>query len=145
AVGAPAKPTAVSAVPGNAQATVSWTAPEHNGSAITGYVVTPYVGTTGQSPRTFASTATTQTVTGLSNGTTYTFKIAATNANGTGLQSVATNLVTVGAPPAPTGVSAVPGNAQATVSWTAPANNGNAIHGYGITPDVAATAKPAST
>src|SRR5207248_3032077 len=142
AVGAPAKPTAVSAVPGNAQATVSWTAPASNGSAITGYVVTPYVGTTGQSPRTFASTATTQTVTGLSNGTTYTFKIAATNANGTGLQSVATNLVTVGAPPLQDALPVVPGNAQAAVSWTAPVDNGSAITGYVVTPYIGATAQP---
>src|SRR5207248_904218 len=138
----PSAPTGVSAVPGNAQATVSWTAPASNGSAITGYVVTPYVGTTGQSPRTFASTATTQTVTGLTNGTTYTFKIAATDANSAGQQKVATNLVTVGAPAQPTGLSAVPGNAEAAVMWTAPVDNGSAITGYVVTPYIGATAQP---
>jgi hypothetical protein len=50
-------------------------------------VVTPYVGTTAQTATTFNSTATSQTVTGLTNGTTYTFKVAAKNANGTGPQS----------------------------------------------------------
>jgi hypothetical protein len=73
---------------------VKWTAPANNGSAITGYVVTPYIGATAQSPRPFGSTATTETVTGLTNATAYTFKIAATNGNGTGPQSVPTNAVT---------------------------------------------------
>ena len=93
-VGAPLAPTAPSAVPGNAQATVKWTAPANNGSAISGYVITPYVGATAQSPRTFASTATTEVVTGLTNATTYTFKIAAKNANGTSPKSLPTNAVT---------------------------------------------------
>ena len=46
--GAPAAPTGVVGVPGNGSAVVSWTAPAtNNGSAITGYVVTPYVGVGG--------------------------------------------------------------------------------------------------
>ena len=41
----PGVPTGVSAVPGNAKATVSWTAPSATGtSAISGYRVTPYIG-----------------------------------------------------------------------------------------------------
>src|SRR3954465_5532333 len=66
----PAAPIAPSAVPGNAQATVSWTAPANNGSAITAYVVTPYIGTTAQPARTFNSAATTETVTALTDRAT---------------------------------------------------------------------------
>ena len=73
---------------------MSWVAPANNGSAITGYVVTPFIGTAAQPARTFASTATTQTVTGLTHGTAYTFRVAAKNANGTGPQSAASNAVT---------------------------------------------------
>ena len=51
---------------------MSWTAPTTNGSAITGYVVTPYIGTVAQTPRTFTTTATTQPITGLTNATTNT-------------------------------------------------------------------------
>ena len=144
-VGAPVAPTGVTAVPGNGSAVVSWTAPANNGSAITGYVVTPYMGSVAQPAQTFNSTATTQTVTGLTNGTTYTFTVAAKNANGTGPQSVASGAVTVGAPVAPTGVTAVPGNGSAVVSWTAPANNGSAITGYVVTPYVGSVAQPART
>jgi hypothetical protein len=59
-----------------------------------GYVVTPYVGTAAQSPRVYNSTATTQVVTGLKNGTTYTFTVAAKNARGIGAQSEASNATT---------------------------------------------------
>src|SRR4051812_38787022 len=73
----PAAPTSPSAAPGNAQATVKWIAPANNGSAITAYVVTPFVGSTAQPARTFNSAATTETVTGLTNTSVYTFKVAA--------------------------------------------------------------------
>ncbi|MCU1369045.1 MAG: hypothetical protein JWO77_239 [Ilumatobacteraceae bacterium] len=145
----PGAPTGVAAVAGNAQATVSWSAPASNGgSAITGYVVTPFVGATAQPPLTFNSTATSQPVTGLTNGTAYTFKVAAKNAVGTGTASAASNAVTPTAvvPGAPTSVAAVAGNAQATVSWSAPASNGgSAITGYVVTPFVGATAQPPVT
>ena len=92
---APGAPTIGDAAPGNAAATVSWTAPASDGcSPITGYVVTPYVGYFPLSPTTFNSTATTQTVTGLSNGTTYRFRVRAINAIGTGGYSKVTNPVT---------------------------------------------------
>ena len=146
----PGAPTIGTATAGNAKATVRWTAPAANGgSAITGYVVTPYVGATPKPATTFTSTSTTQTVTGLTNGTTYTFKVAAINAIGTGPMSSASNAVTP-APPtvpgAPTIGTATAGNAQATVRWTAPAaNGGSAITGYVVTPYVGATPKPATT
>ncbi|HTK16866.1 MAG TPA: fibronectin type III domain-containing protein [Acidimicrobiia bacterium] len=141
-VGLPTAPTKVRAVGGDRRATVSWTAPASNGGfAITAYVVTPYVGSTAQPKRVFNSTATTQVITGLTNGTTYTFKVAARTANGTGLRSVATTPVTVGAPLAPTAVTATAGPQRATVHWTAPANNGSAITGYVITPYKAGVAQ----
>src|SRR6185369_1910757 len=51
--GTPFAPTAVTAVPGNASASVHWTASSANGSPITGYVVTPYVGSVAGTPRVF--------------------------------------------------------------------------------------------
>ena len=118
---APAAPTGVSATAGNASATVSWTAPANGGSPITSYTITPYIGTTAQAPTTITGSppATNATVTGLTNGTAYTFKVTATNAIGTGPDSSASNSVTPTAPTAPaapTGVSATAGNASATVS-----------------------------
>ena len=126
------------ATAGNRSATVNWNAPSPNGSlAITGYVVTPYSGYYTLAPQTFTSTATTQTVTGLMNGTTYRFKVAARNAFGTGPMSSISNPVTPAAtaPGAPTIGAAVAGHGEATVSWTAPVSDGGSpITGYVVTP-----------
>ncbi|QXC59512.1 fibronectin type III domain-containing protein [Aquihabitans sp. G128] len=98
----PGPPTGITATAGNAQATVSWTAPAANGgSAITGYKVTPFIGVTPQAVRSFSGAGTSGVVTGLTNGTTYTFKVAAVNANGTGALSGASPSVTPVAPPVP--------------------------------------------
>ena len=91
----PGAPTIGAAAAGDSAANLSWTAPGNNGgSAITGYVVTPYIGTTAQTVQTFVSTATTQTVTGLTPGTAYTFKVSAQNAAGTGPASASSSSVT---------------------------------------------------
>ena len=45
---APAAPTGVTATAGNGSATLSWTAPSNGGSPITGYTITPYIGSTAQ-------------------------------------------------------------------------------------------------
>ena len=57
--------------------------------------MTPYIGTTAQTAQTFNSTATTETVTGLTPGSAYTFTVAAINANGTGTASAKSASVTV--------------------------------------------------
>ena len=57
------------------------------GHRVTGYVVTPFLGSVAQPSHTFHSAAPTETVTGLTNGQTYTFEVAAINANGTGPRS----------------------------------------------------------
>ncbi len=120
----PGAPTGVSATAGNAQASVSFTAPASNGgSAITSYTAT-------STPGSFTGTLTqagsgTKTVTGLTNGTAYTFTVKATNAIGTGAASAASNSVTYAiVPGAPTISTATAGNAQASVSFIAPASNG---------------------
>jgi hypothetical protein len=78
-------------------ATVSWTVSASNGgSPITSYKVTPYIGSTAQTPVTVTGSppTTSTTVSGLTNGTSYTFTVSATNAIGTGPASAASNAVT---------------------------------------------------
>ena len=64
------------------------------GSPITGYVVTAYIGYGPAKMRIFNSTSTTQTVTGLTNGITYRFRVRAYNAYGISGFSTVTNAVT---------------------------------------------------
>ncbi len=91
---APGAPTIGTAAMGNGAATVSWTAPvSDGGSPIYGYVVTPYIGAVAQTSARFYSAATTQTITGLTNGTSYTFRVAALNGMGIGPRSAASNVV----------------------------------------------------
>ncbi|MHB8165168.1 MAG: Lcl domain-containing protein [Sulfuricella sp.] len=98
----PDAPTIGTATPGNAQATVSFTAPVNTGSsAITGYTVTSNSGGV-----TATSTSIPITVTGLTNGTPYTFTVTATNSAGTGASSAASN-------------SVIPGKSSQTVSFGA--------------------------
>jgi hypothetical protein len=83
-------PTIGTATGGNASASVTFTAPANvGGGAITGYIVvsTPsgITGTGASSP---------VTVSGLTNGTAYTFKVFATNAYGPSGLSAASNSVT---------------------------------------------------
>jgi hypothetical protein len=147
---APGAPTGVSATAAAGSATVSWTAPSAGTSPITSYTITPYIGTVAQPATTITGSppATTATIGGLTNGTTYTFTVTATNAVGPGPASTASNPVTPSVPTAPgkpTGVSATPGNGTAIVTWAAPASNGSPITSYTITPYIGTVAQPATT
>ena len=137
-VSSPAAPTGVTATAGTQQATVSWTAPTNDGgSPITGYTVIASDSTNSANGGQTCTTtgATTCTVTGLTGGDTYTFVVTATNTYGASPASTPSNaVIPLSAPQPPTGVTATAGTGQATVSWTAPANDGGSpITGYTVT------------
>ena len=130
----PGAPLSVLSVAGNGQATVTFSAPNNNGgAAITGYTVV-------STPGNYSSTGLKSpiVITGLNNGTTYTFTVTATNSAGIGSASVASNAVVpavnISTPGAPTNITAVAGNSLGIVSFTTPTVVGSApITSYIVT------------
>ena len=88
----PGAPTGVVASTGNASATIAWTAPANNGgSPITSYTVTANPSAL---TMTVPATQTGVNFTGLTNGTTYSFTVRATNATGSSAPSLPSNAIT---------------------------------------------------
>ena len=139
----PATPGNVRLTPGNGQIIVTWTSvpvTDNGGAAITGYTAT--AGTLGETARTCTAdgpTATTCTITGLTNSSTYSVFVFATNSAGDSAESPAQIAIPLQPLPptaAPGGVMLTPGNEQIIVTWTSvpAANNGGAvISGYTAT------------
>jgi hypothetical protein len=88
----PGQPAAPTAVAGNASATVNFVAPTNGGSPITGYTVVSIPA--GGVDTNAGTTLIPHVVTGLTNGTSYTFTVFATNAVGPGPASLPSNSVT---------------------------------------------------
>jgi hypothetical protein len=110
--GPPGAPTTVLGTPGDSTTDVSWTSPA--GAPVTSYQVTSDPpGAEVEVP----GSSTHATLTGLANGTAYSFTVTATNAIGS-TASAPSDAVIPGPPSAPTGVTATPGDTTALISWT---------------------------
>jgi uncharacterized repeat protein (TIGR01451 family) len=129
AITVPGAPTGAAAVAADSQATVAWTAPVSNGNAtITSYTVTARVNglPSGNTATTPNGTTLSAVVTGLTNGTTYTFTVHANNIKGAGPESAPSNAVTPTRPLgatdmaiSQTGPASVTSNSNATYILTA--------------------------
>ena len=133
----PAAPTNVAGTAGNAQVALTWTAPS-SVAPITDYVV-QYSSNSGTTWTTFSdgtSTAASATVTGLTNGTAYTFRVAAVSGIGQGAwSSASSSVLPVGGDPFYSSVSLLlhmdGTNGSATITDNSPSpatitSNGNA-------------------
>ena len=133
----PGAPTGVTGTPADQQVQLSWTAPASDGgAAISGYQIET---STAGGPWTVSTAntgtpTTSATLTGLTNGTAYQFRVSAINPAGTGPTSDPSATTTPRTTPgAPTGVTGTPADQQVQLSWTAPASDGGAaISGYQI-------------
>ena len=130
----PGIPGSPAATAGIRSASLTWTAPAANGSPILDYPIQQSTDGVTWVPATATSSGNGGTVTGLTNAGTYRFNVSARNAAGIGAASAASAPVTLpDLPGAPTALSAQPGVASATLSWSAPASNGGrAISGYSV-------------
>jgi hypothetical protein len=134
----PDAPTAVSGTPGNAQVALTWTAPVVTGGMpITSYAVqySSDSGSTWSTATTNTGSATAAyTVTGLTNGTPYVFRVGAGNVAGLGAYSASSAAATPRTVPGiPTAVGAASATRAIDVTWTAPVVTGGApITGYAI-------------
>lgn len=111
---------------------LSWPAPNDGGTPISGYQVLR--GTTPGAETAYATTtATSYRDTGITPGTTYYYRVTATNAVGTGPASneaAATPYTLASAPTLTAATGKDPGTAQ--LSWTTPYDGGKPITGYNV-------------
>ena len=128
----PPAPRNVVGTPGNSQVSVSWDKPII-ATGVTGYQVTS--SPDGQTCSTVGVDSVTCVVTGLTNGTPYTFTVLPTTATGFGTVSLPSLAVTpTGPPTAPQNVTGTDGGGRVLVAWDPPANDGGTpITGYTVT------------
>ena len=111
----PSAPTGLTATAGNQQVNLSWTA----SSGATSYHVKR--GTSAGGPYTLVAspTTTSDTDSGLTNGTLYYYVVTAVNTYGeSGNSGEASAKPAANVPPAPTGLTATAGNTQVSLAWT---------------------------
>ena len=136
-VNLPSKPHDLTATPGNTQVVLTWSASNGYGSAITGYSV--QVSTDSGTTWTTLSdpnTTTTYTATGLTNGTSYLFRVAGEDSAGTGAYAMVIASPVSVSVTAPTNATieqgSVQGTAYAFLSWVAPQTPANPVTGYTV-------------
>ena len=121
----PAQPTGLTAEAGDTQATLSWDDPDN--PSISGYEYQQAennraYGAWTDVPGSDATTVT-HIVSGLSNDTSYAFRVRAVNIAGSGVPSDGASVTPVlGTPAQPTGLTAEAGDAQVTLGWDDPDN-----------------------
>ncbi|MEK0316505.1 S-layer homology domain-containing protein [Cohnella sp. 56] len=122
-LGVPAAPTGVSALPRDGAAIVSFEpSADDGGSEVLKYTATAW--TDGNAVLSAEGAASPITLSGLANGTAYTFTVTATNAQGDSPASTPSNEVipAIQAPVAPVNLVAAAGDAQVALTWDAAAD-----------------------
>jgi fibronectin type 3 domain-containing protein len=112
----PATPAGLTAMAGNAQVTLNWSATAN----ATTYYVERSTTTGGPYSQISSPSSTTFTDSGLTNGTKYFYVVSAYNSAGRSANSAEVNATpTAPAPPVPSGLLATAGNAKIVLTWNA--------------------------
>lgn len=118
----PDAPQSLSVTSGPGRLVVSWAAPASSGSTpITSYTAVAKVSGVSQGSCTTAGTSC--TIEPLTNGTTYTVEVTATNGSGAGA-AVTTTASPTGVPSEPQNVTVAGASSGVRVSWSAPVTDG---------------------
>ena len=113
AMTSPDSPTSVVANSGDSQAAISWTAPFSGGTPITSYTATISPG-----GLTCTTSTTSCSVSGLTNGTTYSITVTATNGIGTSAPSAPVSVVPGGIPLTAPSAGGVPTTTPSPLAFT---------------------------
>lgn len=122
---APSKPQNLGAIGWNQQVNLSWNAPSSDGgSPITNYTI--YRGTTpgGETLLTTVGNVLDHTDSGVTNGITYFYQVAAVNSVGEGPRSIEANATPSYLPSSPEKLQTSPGNQEVRLDWNPPSSNG---------------------
>ena len=123
----PSAPRALTGIPGAGQVLLSWSAPASSGLTIVRDYTVQYANAGGPwiSFNDGISTRTTAMVTGLTNGSSYTFRVAAINSLGIGIYSSNSPSITpLSKPSTPTILSTTANDGLVSLTWRAPVSNG---------------------
>ena len=134
---APGSSVATDATVAARQVDLSWVAPANNGSTIDRYEIQHKLASQSWdtvTPSTVLHPTTSTSITGLTAGSEYQFRVLAVNGVGASSYSSVVTATPVGVPAAPSmNTPTVPSQAgQVDLSWVAPANNGSTIDRYEI-------------
>lgn len=124
----PSQPLNLAAVPTDGQVSLTWTPPTYDGGSPvlnyriyrrTGYASEEYVAQIGTIPM--------YTDSGLTNGVSYSFRVAARNVVGEGLRSDVAETIPATVPGPPLGLAAVAESRLVTLTWIPPVDNGGSV------------------
>ena len=129
---APGVPGNLTATPGDGEVTLAWSAPAGS-EPVTGYEVQVDAGAWTAT----GDTATSYTVAGLVNGTSYTFRVRALNVTRASEASGSVTATPAAMPGVPGNLTATPGDGEVTLAWSAPAGS-EPVTGYEVQVDAGA-------